>query len=54
MTAERVTSSRLCPLVKRPRKECFCCNINSNNVESAILFCMGDFSQCEIYRKLAE
>lgn len=54
MSAGRVSSSKLCPLVKRSHKECFCSNINSSNVESAILYCMGDFSQCEIYRKMME
>lgn len=54
MSLIKTPPGRLCPLVKRPQKDCYCSNITSSNVESAILFCMGDYAECGIYQRMME
>jgi len=41
----------LCPLVTEYHNECYCINMTSGNVLPAIRFCMGNYEECEIYKR---
>ncbi len=40
-----------CPLIASPLAECFIADINSQNIEQAIYYCGGNYTECEIYRR---
>lgn len=42
---------KLCPLVKKPLSECYCFELNSKNINSAIRYCSECYESCEIYKK---
>jgi len=44
------TKKNLCPLIKKPKKDCYCMNMNSNKVQLALRFCAGAFEECRIYQ----
>lgn len=44
----------LCPFVGSSSEECFCTNTTSVKILSVIKFCMGNFEQCEIYKRFVE
>ena len=43
-------SSSPCPFVKSPFPDCYCFNLTSRNIDSAISFCGSNFRECEIYK----
>ena len=44
------SEEQLCPLVRNPRKSCYCYNLNTHvNIRKAIYYCTTYFRDCEIY-----
>lgn len=43
--------NKLCPLVKNPLNECYCFDLNSKNINSAIRYCSEYYESCEIFKK---
>ena len=44
------SEEQLCPLVRNPRKSCYCYNLNTHvNIRKAIYYCTTNFRDCEIY-----
>jgi hypothetical protein len=41
----------LCPFVKNPLPDCFCFNLTSRDINSAIYYCSEHFEKCEIFKK---
>ncbi len=44
---------RRCPFVKKPFDDCFCANLTSKTVESALYFCNKHYKKCEFFAKNA-
>ncbi len=42
-----------CPFVNKPFDNCYCANLTSNTIESALYFCGKHYKQCEFYIKNA-
>lgn len=42
----------ICPFVKKRYDKCYCVDMDSRKTSLAIRYCMGNFEQCEIYKKL--
>ena len=45
------TKVKLCPLVNNPRRDCYCLDMTSRNIEKVVRYCSGDYEQCAIYIK---
>lgn len=45
-------TQKLCPFLKELRKDCYCTNMNSNNVPFALRFCVGEFDNCRIFQAI--
>ncbi len=41
-----------CPFTETPSEECFVARMDSRAIELAILYCGGEYEQCEIYKRL--
>lgn len=41
-----------CPLLRSPREECYCMDMNSNKVQFALRYCSGAYEECRIYRAI--
>jgi hypothetical protein len=46
------TANRLCPLVKEEREECYFMKMTSTDIQKTVLYCVGTFEKCEIFRRL--
>ncbi len=44
-------NSKLCPFVKKPFTDCYCFNLTSRDINSAIHYCSSDFKSCDIYKR---
>jgi hypothetical protein len=44
------SNNNICPFVKNPFSECYCFNMTSKNIDTAINYCGNKFSKCEIYK----
>ncbi len=42
---------KVCPLVSNPRRDCYCLDMTSRNIEKVLRYCSGDYEQCLIYIK---
>ncbi len=42
---------KLCPHVKNPFHDCYCFDLNSRTINSAINYCSSNFQACERYKK---
>ena len=50
-----VLKSEKCPFIHKPLDDCYCNNLTSKNIDSALYFCNKYFKQCEFYiRKSAK
>ena len=47
-------NNRLCPFVKEPLTDCYCFNLTSRDINSAIQYCSSDFRACDIYKRESE
>jgi len=45
-------TTRACPLVKNPSPDCYCFNMTSRNIDTAIVYCGNKFNECEIYKNI--
>jgi hypothetical protein len=43
------TKFKVCPLVNNPRRDCYCLDMTSRNIEKVVRYCSGDYEQCAIY-----
>jgi two-component system cell cycle sensor histidine kinase/response regulator CckA len=43
---------RVCPVLKEPSPECYCLNIDSRKIPSAIHYCGGHFDECTVFRSI--
>ncbi len=43
-------NNKLCPFVKNPYTYCYCFNMTSKDINSAIHYCGNNFERCEIYK----
>lgn len=41
-----------CPLVRNPLVECYCFNLTSKTINSAIEYCGYNYQKCEIFKRL--
>lgn len=41
-----------CPFIKNARAECYCHEMNSRKITLAIRFCLKEYENCRIYRRL--
>ncbi len=46
-------SNEKCPFVNNPFDNCYCANLTSKTIESALYFCNKNYKQCEFYIKTA-
>ncbi len=44
-----LSSNEKCPYIRKPFTDCYCANLTSRNIESAIYYCNKYFNQCDIY-----
>jgi len=42
---------RLCPLIKEQFEECYFMKMTSSDIPKTVLYCIGAYEKCEIYRK---
>lgn len=47
-------NKKLCPFIVSAYDDCYCTEINSQKVESIVFYCMSNYVECEIYKKLSE
>ncbi|NIA11818.1 MAG: hypothetical protein GWP10_19360 [Nitrospiraceae bacterium] len=43
----------VCPFVASPSKDCYCVEMNSDRIRNVVKFCMGNYLECKIYRRLS-
>lgn len=46
-----LTKNDICPFVQEPFDECYCYNLTSRFIDSAIYYCGNHFKSCEIYKR---
>jgi len=46
-----VTKNEICPYVQSPFDDCYCYNLTSRYIKSAIYYCGSHFRTCEIYKR---
>jgi len=46
-----LTKIEICPFVQDPVDTCYCYNLTSRHVNSAIHYCGNHYIDCEIYKK---
>jgi hypothetical protein len=44
------TNISACPFVKNPFPDCYCFNMTSRNIDTAIVYCGNKFKECAIYK----
>ncbi len=44
-------SRKLCPFIEESFEDCYITNMKSQNTESIIYYCGGDFQKCEMYKR---
>lgn len=42
-----------CPFIYEPHEDCYCADMNSQNIEKALHFCGENFTVCGIYKMLS-
>jgi len=43
--------NEICQFVQHPFTECYCFNLTSQHINSAIYYCGDHYTACEIYKK---
>jgi hypothetical protein len=46
----RTANNKACPFVKNPFPDCYCFNMTSKTIDTAIIYCGSKFKECEIYK----
>jgi hypothetical protein len=57
MAAQALSTSdgevhRTCPVLENPEPDCYCLDMASLQIHMAIQYCLGNFTQCPIYRRI--
>lgn len=47
----REREKQLCPFIIQHRTECYCTELNSQTIESALYYCGSNFTQCKFYEQ---
>jgi len=50
ITKREVAFKRKCPLIMELYDYCYCKRMDSLNVKNVILYCGGNFEECDIYK----
>ena len=50
ITEEEIAFKRKCPFLMEPFDYCYCKKMDSLNVKNVILYCGGNFEECDIYK----
>jgi len=45
-------NNHMCPFVKNPLRECYCFNLTSKTINSAIEYCGYNYQRCAIFKKV--
>lgn len=53
-TSDRGGGEDVCPVFNDPDRDCYCLNLNSQNIPKAVQFCLRDFRKCPIYKHYLE
>jgi len=43
---------KFCPLLGNPEPDCYCFNLNSLAIASALKYCQGNYLACNIYQRV--
>lgn len=46
-----ITKNEICPFVQNPFDDCYCYNLTSRYIKSAIYYCGNHYKTCGIYKK---
>jgi len=41
-----------CPVLENPEPDCYCLDLTSLQIHMAIQYCLGNFIQCPIYKRI--
>ncbi|MDX1764181.1 MAG: hypothetical protein R3231_07665 [bacterium] len=50
---QRDNGAKKCPLLPQYLEGCYCTNLISQNTEAAILYCGGNYRECDVYKRIA-
>ncbi|RJQ54042.1 MAG: hypothetical protein C4526_05460 [Nitrospiraceae bacterium] len=42
--------NEICPFVQEPFNDCYCYNLTSRYISSAIYYCANHYTMCEVYK----
>lgn len=48
----RMTEKESCPYISEPSNECYFQKMDSRSIESALTFCLRDYTKCRIFESL--
>ena len=43
---------KFCPVLRNPEPDCYCFNLNSQGIASALKYCQGNYLACDIYLRV--
>lgn len=43
---------KFCPVLIDPEPDCYCFNLNSQNIAFALKYCQGNYVACDIYQRV--
>ena len=43
---------KFCPVLRDPEPDCYCLNMDSQNIASALKYCQGNYLACDIYQRV--
>jgi len=43
---------KFCPLLSKPRPDCYCFNLDSQNIARALNYCQDNYLLCDIYQRV--
>ena len=48
----RMSEKESCPYISEPSNECYFQKMDSRSIESALTFCLHDYTKCRIFESL--
>jgi len=49
---QNTSADAFCPYIKKPLPECYSVEMNGRKLNLAMRFCLKDFKDCRIYRRI--
>jgi len=43
---------KMCPILDDPQPDCYCIEMTSMKILYAVRYCLRDFRECDIYRRM--